>query len=176
MGASGFSLDVNGDGDRVRLGSIIWETVCDFIWGDLGEPLYTRMAEYLFEQVTCTADDTSLTWWFGNPGGCCSRSERAGMHWLRYFLAVDWEIFTAMGDHRGLTFASGPPELAATTAEGRLVTLRGDIWSASDDGVGGDDAWIPLEELTVDERAFVAKARGECQCPVCTSPANTPRS
>lgn len=102
------------------------------------------------------------------PWGCCSRSASVWSHWFELAIAVEWEAIVKAAERHGLTVASRRPDLdALLTGKFRFVSLRGDLWEAWAGGLGGDDAYLPVAELTPEERARHAEALDGCRCPIC---------
>lgn len=175
MGGTGVSLKISGNGDPCVLGAAIWNTAHEIIHMDVDLHPWGDLAYYTEDEGRCTAQDDSVTWWFSNPGGCCTRSQQAWMHWFQRVLSWDWYIFTQIAAEHGLAFVSGPPDLDELAREGNFITLRDDLWMAEEDGLYGDNAHIPLAELTADERVLHAEALQRCRCPMCApKPARQP--
>lgn len=170
MGGIGYSLEVSGNGDRTAMGKAFWESALDWIYPELGLTPADELDYYLDDTVDWTTDDNSVTWWFANPGGCCSRSSKAWLHWFQLAIAAGWDEYSRIAAERyGLTIESERLDLAELLRSGdlRLVRLRGNIWIADERGLAGDDAHIPATELTESERALHAEALTRCLCPIC---------
>lgn len=170
MGGIGYSLEVSGTGDRAAMGKAFWESALNWIYPEVGLTPADELDCYLDDTVDWTTDGNSVTWWFANPGGCCSRSSEAWLHWFRLAIAAGWDGYSRIAAERyGLTIESERVDLAELLrgADLRLVTLRGDVWMAEESGLFGDDAYIPVADLTERERALHAEALTRCLCSVC---------
>ncbi|WP_148086036.1 hypothetical protein [Actinocorallia herbida] len=167
MGARAISVRLSGDGARHAWAEAVHHKATEAIWREVGLDPAGDLAYYAGAELSRTVDGDAASWWFGDPGGCCGRSAHAWAHWFEHVLCAGWPLFTHLAGEHGLVLEGSPPAYADLTAGGALVVLRRGLWIAEESGLFGDDAHVPLADLTPGERAAHASARRHCQCTLC---------
>lgn len=160
---------MSGDGDRDGWAAAVWDWALDVIYVEAGIRADSGLAHYLEDEPSRSAAGDGVTWWFGDPAGCCSRSAGAWAHWFEHALYKGWAVFAMMAEKRGLVLEAGRPVRDELVSGASFVTVRGDLWMAGESGIFGDDAHVPVDELTPEEQEEVRLALRGCRCPLCSA-------
>lgn len=176
MGAVGVSIEVNGEGDRMALRDAIWGMASDSLYslradawiGDSGDYIGEAECEERANGNWGPQGDT-LFWWFPDYAGCCAASASLWVHWMNRVFAARWASLTLLAERHRLEIVSEVLDLAALLSETRFTYLRlwGNWWRVGEEGLFGDDAFIPVEELTPAQRVKHAEALKQCLCGLC---------
>jgi hypothetical protein len=176
MGAAGVRLAVAGSGDRAALHAAVWTAGREFIHRYTAAASYAGALDYVDGAVRAgeergtwgPAGDT-LAWSFTDHAGRATRSAALWKHWLELALAADWTRVTELAADHTLTVTDPRPDLGLLLAGAdTFVTVRSDVWSADEEGLHGDDRYLPLADLDDAERAGHAGALRRCRCAMCT--------
>ncbi|MET7393842.1 hypothetical protein ABZS66_10150 [Dactylosporangium sp. NPDC005572] len=172
MGAVGYALRVSGDGNVDAFRESTWNLVQNFVHNYTVGPQYADVHSYLEHADPAgnpqDAGATTANWWFPDLTGVCHRSANAWLHWFGLAVAVQWPYVRGAARQSGVTITQEQPERGeAAPAGDRFVVLRGVVWQIDSDGLYADDRWLPIEELSVDERAAYEAALELCACGVC---------
>lgn len=176
MGGVGVSLRVSGDGDRAELHDAIWNRFLGRLHYYNAKPWTSTTDYYLGEAMhdaqadgSWGVDGDDLGWMFRDYAGCCSRAARLWVHWMEGYFAADWDILRNVAQQRGFTIVTQRPSLDAFLTGNRdaFMRFRQDWWSVNEEGLNGDDQFVPLTELTEAQQTKHAEAMRRCLCGLC---------
>lgn len=176
MGAVGFSVTVSGGGDRDALYQKYWQRVSIYLSNYNARPWHGDIGEYINDVIReeqragrWGPDGDELTWWFTDFDGCRVRSANLWLHWVKRIFAFDWSGFETVARQHRLVLAGERPSLREllTDTGDAYQRFSGSWWSVSPEGLRGDDAFVPVAELTSALRAKHAQALEHCLCGVC---------